>query len=601
MAASTAWGTGPLPSSFVEDSSGRQYGVLSRALTGALLLLLISALACGSGVETGAPATGVAPEQENLAEPTPAPFPPAPGQPDDTGTYPPAFVDVTGEAGVVFLHHEHPDELMGIGAGALVLDFNGDGLDDIYVVDSFGPNVLYHNNGDGTFDDVAVAAGVDDPQGRGSGGCAADHDNDGDQDLFVTNYGASKLFSNNGDGTFADVTAAANVSDPDETHRSTGCAWGDYDQDGHLDLIVVRHMHEWSPDMLARLEFQQGVRRLSLYHSNGDGTFTDVVSLLGATDKADTQGEYGPTWGAGFQPGWADFDNDGDLDLYVVNDFGKHTNANVLWRNDGPAEDGSWRFSDVSAESRADVAMNGMALAVGDYDLDGYLDMFMTNIRENVLLRNRGRGLQFTDVASKAGAAVGYIGQEQRVSWGAAFFDYDNDGDEDLYVVSGFLKYSLRPLKEQPNVLLRNEHDGTFTDVSFGSGVDDSRYGRGGAYLDFDNDGCLDLFVANLDQKAALFRNLCEWGNTWLVVDLEGTASNRDGVGARITVVTGGSAQIREVNGGSSQMGQNMMSPHFGLGVANRADSVVIRWPSGAVQTLVDVPANQRLTVTEPE
>ena len=302
--------------------------------------------------------------------------------------------------------------------------------------------------------------------------------------------------------------------------------------------------------------------------------------------------------GRGFQPVWLDFDNDGDPDLYVANDFGHHTNANVLWRNDGAGADGDWRFENVSEVSGAGIRMDGMGVAIGDYNLDGFLDMFLTNIGDNVLLKNTGNRESFTDVAKDVGAAVGMIGNDQRVAWGAAFFDYDNDGDEDLYVVSGFLK--PRALRLQPNVLLRNESQDTFTDVSFGSGADSRGYGRGGVYLDFDNDGCLDLFVVNYEEEAQLYRNLCGTGNNWLVVKTVGSRSNRDGIGARITVVAGGSSQIREVSAGSGQMGQNMLPAHFGLGKAARADFVVVRWPSGASQTLSDVGANQQLTVIEP-
>ena len=446
---------------------------------------------------------------------------------------------------------------------------------------------------------MAVAAGVDDTEGRGNGGCAADYDNDGDQDLYVTNYGSSKLFRNGADGSFLDATAEAGLGDPDETYRSTGCAWGDYDHDGLLDLVVVRHFHEWSPFMLDMGDFYSGVRRMALYHAEGDGTFSDVSTLLGATERPNTRGQYGPTWGAGFQPVWLDFDNDGDKDLYVVNDFGAHTNANVLWRNDGPATDGAWRFEDVSAGSGAGIEMDGMGVAVGDYNLDGFFDLFVTNIGDSVLLENRGNPGTFRDVAEAAGAAVGLIGNDQRVAWGAAFLDYDNDGDEDLYVVSGFLK--PRALRFQPNVLLRNERNGTFTNVSFGSGADNRGYGRGGVYLDFDSDGCLDLFVVNYEEDTRLYRNLCRWGNNWLAIKTVGTRSNRDGIGARITVVTGGESQIREITAGSSLMGQNMRAAHFGLGDAALADFVVIRWPSGEVQTLTDVVANQQLTVTEPQ
>ena len=519
----------------------------------------------------------------------------------------PLFRDVSLQAGIDFQHGEDEEVFFPLGGGAVVFDFNGDGFHDIYAVNSKGPNSLYRNSGDGTFTDVAGDAGVDDPSGTGNGGCAADYDNDGDGDLFLTNYGPSRLFSNDGDGTFTDVTDAANVRDPAEAFRSTGCAWGDYDLDGLPDLILLRHLYEHDQRMFANKDFAGGIGGLVLFHNDGDGTFTDVTSLLGDTSgPRDTRrgDRAGNIWGAGFQPGWSDLDNDGDLDLYVVNDLGVDLQPNVLWRNDGATASGSWSFSDVSFGSGADEAMYGMALAVGDYDLDGFLDIFMTNIRSNVLLKNEGGAMRFSDVARDAGVGIGMIGRKARVAWGAMFLDYDNDGDEDLYVVSGYLRADEPGIsaaanpKEQPNVLLRNEGDGTFVQVT-SSGADDPGVGRGGVYLDFNNDGCLDLFVVNLGQAARLFQNTCGSGNNYLVVTLVGSGANRDGIGARITVETGDIVQIREVTAGASQMGQNMLDTHFGLGPADTVDSVTVRWPSGKVQTLTDVAANQRLMVVE--
>ena len=527
---------------------------------------------------------------------------------------PPSFADVTASAGVGFLHHPHPTEVIPMGAGVVVLDFNGDGLDDIYITDSQGPNALYSNNGNGTFTELAAAAGVDDPQGRGNGGCAADYDNDGDQDLYVTNYGPSRLFRNRGDGTFADATALAGILESHRAFRSSGCAWGDYDRDGHLDLIVLRHLHEYAPDLLVTTPGQQkdysaAVGGLALYHNNGDGTFTNVTSLLEddsdpfLTDPYAATGEpLGNIWGAGYQPGWVDFDNDGDPDLYVVNDFGKEIQPNVLWRNDGPAEDGTWTFVDASEDSGTDAQIYGMALAVGDYDLDGNLDMFMTNIKGDVLLRNNGDGVSFTNTMKQVTPSLAMMGLKVRVNWGAMFLDYDNDGDEDLYITSGHLSgQAAGNPTEQPNLLLRNGGDGTFADVSFGSGADDPGVGRGAGYLDYNNDGCLDIYLANLGQTAKLFQNTCQSGNGWLVIKTVGVSSNRDGIGARITVVAGGKTQIREISSGASMMGQNTLEAHFGLGTATLVDSVTARWPSGTVQTLTDVVVNQRLTITEPQ
>ncbi len=512
-----------------------------------------------------------------------------------------AFHDVTENSGVDFLHHIPDAELFPIGAGVVVFDYDDDGIQDIFLPDIRGANGLYRGDGHGGFTSVAVAAGVDDPDGQGNGGCAADYDNDGDQDLYLTNHGTNILFQNRGDGTFADVSAAS-IDTHDDRRKFTGCAWGDYDRDGHLDLVVVSHMAETIEDMLFTQDFHLVLGGMSLFHNEGDGTFTDVTPLLGDTSGAKAGGEAGNLYGAGFQPIWFDFDNDGDLDLYVVNDFGQKIQPNVLWRNDGPDDTENWLFTDISKSSGAKVSIDGMGLAVGDYDLDGYLDLYMTNILSNVLLRNQGDGHIFSDTAPEAGVELRMLGLRPRIGWGAMFFDYDNDGDEDLYVVSGFLDIPQPPnAKEQPNVLLRNEGNGTFVDVSAGSGAENSGYGRGAAYLDFNGDGCLDLVICNYGQSALLFENLCDTGNHWLVVDVRGATGNRNGIGARVTISVEGVTQIREISAGSSQMGQNMGEAHFGLGSATQVDSVTVTWPSGKVQTITEVVPDQNLIMVEPQ
>ena len=538
--------------------------------------------------------------------PTPSPAPPTtPAVPGSAGA--PLFADVTEAAGLLFRHHEDLSEMQPVGAGVLVFDYNGDGLHDAYLTDSLGPNALFRNNGDGTFTDVAGQAGVADPEGHSNGGCAADYDNDGDQDLYVTNRGPSRLFRSEGDGTFTDASATSGVVDPDPSLKSTGCAWGDYDRDGLLDLVVVRHFRELTSRTLVQGAFHEEVRSLVLYRNAGGGVFIDETELLGHTlppSRSRYGDPLGNLWGAGFQPGWLDYDDDGDPDLYVANDWGTFTNPNVLWRNDGPADDGSWLFVDVSEESGAGVAIEAMSVTVGDYNLDGRFDMFVTNVGASVLLR--GDGESFENVSVEAGTEVAMIGVEKRVTWGSAFLDYDNDGLEDLYIVSGFLKPTINPqnaplyMKRQHNKLLRNRGDATFEDVSVHSGADDPGVGRGLACLDMDEDGCLDLLVGNLGGHAKLFRNTCRTGNNWLVVSLVGTHSNRDGIGARISLEAGGRTQIREVSGGRSFMGQHMRPAHFGLGTVSKVDRLTVRWPNGIVQTLTDVPANRRVTATEP-
>ncbi len=530
---------------------------------------------------------------------------------------PPVFQEMGEQAGVAFTHYRDLLDLIPLGAGVVVFDYNGDGLQDIYVTstpdlaglapDTEGENALFRNNGDGTFTDVAVAAGVADADAKGNGGCAADYDNDGDQDLFVANWGKSRLFRNDGNGKFTDVAQSAGLSDPDATYRSMGCAWGDFDRDGALDFVVVRHIDESNPDAFTKRLYFFDVRPLALFHNNGDGAFTEVTHLLGATaNPSRAEGNYGNVWGAGFQPAWVDFDNDGDLDLYIVNDFGEYIHPNVLWRNDGPGEGtAAWRFTDVSQPSGAGAAMFGMGLAVSDYNSDGYLDLFITNIGDNALLTTAD-GRTFRDAAADAGVASGEFRRQQRVSWGTVFFDYDNDGYEDLYVASGYLDTDDINRREQPNLLFRNNGAGAFEDVSAISGAADWGTGRGVAYADFNGDGCLDLYVANLGRSAAvgeparLFQNRCDWGNNWLIVKTVGTAGNRDGIGARITLTANGRTQIREVMAGASNSSQNMLPAHFGLGRAGVVDELRVQWPSGQVQTLRDLAPNRTLTVTEP-
>lgn len=529
----------------------------------------------------------------------------------------PIFKEVSAAAGITFWRIRN-DDIMPIGGGAIVLDYNNDGFQDIYAVNTHDsedfseihsgypstPNALYRNNGSGNFRNVAEEAGVSDSLSRGNGACAADFNNDGYTDMFVANWGFSRLYFNNGDGSFSDIAKVAGVSDPDGAYRSTGCAWGDYDQDGLLDLIVVRHMDESRKEWLFERRYRDAVRPLALFRNNGDLTFENVTALLD-----DQMGYPSNIKGAGFQPGFIDFDNDGDADIYVVNDFGADVYPNVLWRNDGPGKNSKWVFTDISMQSGANVAIWGMSLAVGDYENDGNLDIYITNIGNSVLLRNNGDET-FSERTSFAGVELGEFpglgAMNTYVGWGAVFFDYDNDGLLDLYVSRGFLDSdALVNPEEQPNALMKNNGDGTFSDVSSISGADDIGIGRGVISGDFNNDGRLDLFLMNLGVQrglsgvARLFINTLERDNNWLTVRPIGVISNRDGIGARITLKTASATQIREIRAGGSQMSQSMTPAHFGLGSANTVEVLQIRWPSGIVQKLMDVPANQIITIRE--
>ena len=515
------------------------------------------------------------------------------------------FREVAAIAGVDF-HHTRDDLLFNLGGGAAVGDYDSDGLLDIYVTNSAGANALYRNNGDGTFTDVAGVAGVDDSMATGYGAGWGDYDNDGDLDLFVANLGTSKLFRNNGAGAFTDVTAEARVGDPNPEHTTMGITWGDYDQDGYIDLLVVRHLSQadYAPDDFSS-NFVTAVRPLALYHNNGDGTFTNVTSMLGDSSiyPSDVKG-------ASFKPAFLDYDNDGDPDIYVVNDFGQENYPNVLWRNDGPDGTGAWTFTDVSAASGADLRMSGMGLAVGDYDNDGDLDFYISNCGDSEFLENQGDGT-FTNITERTGTGRGHIpenaGNDLSFGWGAVFVDLDNDGLLDLYYVAGQMDSEPEMnLEHQPNAVFVNNGDGTFFDISALSRGDDPGSGREVAAADFNSDGLVDLFVVNLGKLdgtpgiARLFINTSDNTNHWLGIRTIGTTSNRDGIGTRITMTAGGVTQIREMGASQGHASHSVVPVHFGLGTATRADVVEIRWPGGTVQILTDVPADQLLTVTEP-
>lgn len=515
------------------------------------------------------------------------------------------FTDSGASAGIIFKHNRD-SSVFNLGGGAAVGDFNNDGLLDIFAVNSAGPNALFRNSGDSTFTDVAETAGVATPLPSGNGAGWADYDNDGDLDLFVAAWGSSKLYRNRGapSFTFEDVTEDAGVGDPDDTYRTMGVAWGDYDLDGYIDLLVVRHLGESHLED-PNVDFKDIPRPIALYHNNGDGTFTDSTSLLRDSEEFPSN-----IFVAGFKPGFVDYDNDGDPDIYLVNDFGSQLYPNVLWRNDGPDSTGEWLFTDVSTASGTDLKIFGMGLAIGDYDNDADLDFYMTNMGTNYLLRNEGDGT-FTDQTNLAGVGrakiPGLPGYDTNVGWGTGFSDFNNDGFLDLYAAAGFVDMEQYPNSlTQPNALFINKRDGTFEDVSHGSGADDSGIGRGIALADFNNDGCVDIFVVNLGDKlgrpgySKALWNTCSDGNNWLSIKLVGVASNRDGIGARVTLTADGMTQIREMGSSESHLSHSVTPVHFGLGQATQVDVIEVRWPSGQVQTLSDIAVNQQIVVVEP-
>ena len=558
------------------------------------------------------------------------------------GRRPPTFENVAREAGVAF-EHMRDDDFFNLGGGAAAADFNRDGWLDIYVTNSAGPNALYVNRGDGTFENVAVEAGVADGGSQGHGAAWGDYDNDGWLDLYVANFGSSRLYRNNGDQTFTDVTSQAGVSDPSEEYRTTGAVWGDYDNDGFLDLLVVRHVVPFGPlftisstaqvvllrecrteeflanpevprgvtltdphefTQSAKRDFTEVVRTLALYRNRGDGTFEDVTHLLGEGSSYPSN-----VLGAGFKPAFFDYDNDGDFDIYVVNDFGGENIPNVLWRNDGERPAGEWQFSDVSEETGANPAMYGMGLAAGDYDNDGDLDINMTDIGRSRFFENQAG--QFVEVTNRTGTGRGVIPENgevnRNVGWGTLFADFDNDGWLDLYTAAGYLDSdpcSAHP--NQPNALFMNKRDGTFANVSKTSGADDPGTSREVIAGDFNNDGLTDLYVVNMGNQegepgiAGLFINQYESDNAWLDITPLNPEGTTIAIGAKVEVTAGGLTQMGYAGLSQGHTSQSLTPLHFGLGEAEKADVVQVTWPSGAKERLENVEAGQQLEVREP-
>ena len=513
------------------------------------------------------------------------------------------LTDVTEAAGITWRHSIGDDALTNIvestGAGCVFLDFDGDGDLDIYLVNgSFHPdfshargrnlagklaNALYRNDGDGTFTDVTEAAGIGD-RGYGMAAVAADYDNDGDTDLFVTNYGRDTLLENNGDGSFSDVTKVAGVGDPRWT---VGATFFDFDRDGLLDLYVGGYLlfdpdyrHYFAADGFPGPLSYPG-RRDTLYRNRGDGTFENVTKKAGI-DKPD---------GRAMGVAACDIDGDGDEDIFVANDGME----NYLWRNRG---DG--RFENIALATGTAFGQNGEATSAmgpefGDFDLDGLVDLFVPDMGYGCLYRNTGKGW-FEEKSARLGVAA-VLGQY--TSWSGNFLDIDNDGWLDIFVVNG----DAHHLEAEEDTLLLNRQGAGFEDMSAktGKALSEKFVGRGSASGDFDNDGDLDLLVLNLNDRPRLLRNDLDNQHHWLKLRLIGTTSNRDAIGARVRLTAGGHTQLRDVRTSSGYLSQSDPRLHFGLGSNTVADRIEISWPSGTVQNLRKIAADRLLTITEPE
>ena len=466
-------------------------------------------------------------------------------------------------------------------------------------------NRLYHNNRDGTFTDVTAKAGLL-RTGWGQGVCVGDYDNDGFDDLFVTYWGQNVLYRNNGDGTFTDVTAKAGLTQQSSRPRwNTGCCFVDYDKDGYLDLFVANYV---DLDLSATPAMGAG----EYCHWKGIPVMCGPKGLPGSKnilyhnrgdgtfeDVSEKAGIYRTTGHYAFTALTGDFDNDGWPDIYVACD----STPSILYHNN---HDGT--FTDVAipsgcAYSEDGQEQGGMGASAGDYNGDGWLDIFKTNFSDDTssLYRNNGDGT-FSDATVSAGMGLNtrYLG------WGCGFVDIDNDGWQDVFLANGHVYPELElagldtPFKE-PKILYHNLRNGRFEDVSAraGSGLGLLRSARGVAFGDFDNDGDLDIVVNNMNDTPTLLRNDGGNKNRWLKVKTIGTRSNRTGIGARVRVVVGNHVQTDEVRSGGSYISQSDLRLHFGLGPATKADLVEIRWPSGQVDLLSNIETNQVVYVQE--
>jgi len=513
------------------------------------------------------------------------------------------FQEIGKEIGVDFVHSIGDKELTNIvessGAGAAFLDYDQDGYIDLYVCSgtwikglSSGDkpevmphNHLYHNLGNGTFEDVTKKAGVGGPW-YSMGVTVGDYNNDGYPDLYVSNYGKNVLYKNNGNGTFTDVTGRAGVGG-EETDFNTGAVWFDYDNDGFLDLYVGKYLnfdpnykYYYAPDGFPgplAYDAQPDV----LYHNNGDGTFEDVTKKMGITDID----------GRAMGVGAADYDDDGFVDIYVANDH----SMNYLWHNNAGKS-----FTDVGTPSGTAFGQSGesavsMSVDFADYTGSGRMDMFISDDKYCRLYENMGNGI-FTDKSYPSGIAMP---AGQFVGWSSSFIDYNNDGLVDIYKTNGALKH----LYGQEDQLFENIGDGKFKDVSteMGKYFMQKLVGRGACFGDYDNDGDIDAYIVNLNDRGAFLRNNKGNSNNWIILNLTGTTSNRDGIGARVKVTAGGKVQTAQKKSTTGYLSQNDPRLHFGLAKNAIVDRIEIIWPSGKNQVLENIKVNQILQVKEPQ
>ncbi len=511
------------------------------------------------------------------------------------------FQEIGLQIGLDFVHStggEHLNNIIeSVGGGAAFLDFDQDGFIDLYTCsgtwiegfskdekpDKASENHLYHNLQNGTFEDVTKKAGVG-GHSYGMGVTIGDFNNDGFPDIYVSNYGPNVLYKNNGNGTFSDITKSAGVGGVNEC--SVGAVWLDYDNDGLLDLYVGNYLafdpeykYFYAPDGFpGPLAYDR--QQDYLYHNNGNGMFEDVTKKMGIID----------TDGRAMGVGAADYDADGFVDIYVAND---HT-VNYLWHNDGGKGFTDRGTMTGTGFSQAGEATVSMSVDFADYNGDGLLDLFVSDDNYCSLYENMGNGV-FSDRSYSSGISVA---SGQFVGWSSSFIDFDNDGDVDIFKSNGALKH----LYGQEDQLFENTGNSKFKDVS----VERGKYfkiehvGRGACMGDYDNDGDIDIYIMNLNNRGMFLRNNRGNQNNWITLNLIGTKSNRDAIGSRVKLESGEVIQTAQKKSTTGYLSQNDPRMHFGLAKNDKAERIEIIWPSGKIQVLENVMANQILTVQEP-
>lgn len=526
------------------------------------------------------------------------------------------FNDATDSSGIDNIYEVYQGLF---GGGVAAFDYNNDNLEDLIITGGNGQDVLLKNNGDGTFKNVSIEAGLTtELTVVTTGVVTADVNKDGYIDIFLTTIAAQEkksqsnktlspniLYLNNGDGTFKDVSKQFKII---KNNFSTSASFGDFNSDGFPDLFVSNYFknfyfeeNPFGTHNLAILnhysineEYETGQDELYI---NIEGKYFKEVSELLGDDAGN---------GYGFGGVFTDFDNDNDLDLFIINDFGETSESNRMLVNQYP----KLEFKNLSRELKINFGLKSMGVGVGDYNNDNYLDYHVTNIFAGPFIVNRGNGFPFINLMNEVGTGVNKIKSFENmetviIGWGSIFFDYDNDTDLDLFNSNGPINPMVNPI---PNILF--EKKSRVFEINENSGVMDYGIGRGSIYFDYDNDGDLDIFVVNQKPvrdvsyfgglvKSKLYRNDSSKINNWLKVKLNGNKSTTRGLGARVKVVDEHLNMIREVDGGSSHASQNSSILHFGLGQTKKIDSLIISWPGGKKQYLLDVDSNQLIEVNE--